>query len=63
MTASQSLPDHARLVAPRDQLALLDSQSVILPRRITPLRAWRRIMAQPLPGLALAFRIRDAISA
>ena len=30
---------------------------------MTPVEAWGRIMADPLPGLALAFRIRDAVSA
>lgn len=57
------IPARARLVAPRDALAFLDSQSVRLPCDVTPLEAWRRIMANPLPGLQLAFRIRDAISA
>lgn len=32
-------------------------------RDVQPLEAWNTIMAQPLPGLRLAFRIRDAISA
>lgn len=55
-------PDPA-LVAPRAQLAYHDAQSVTLPRSITALEAWNRIMASPLPGLRLAFRLRDAISA
>ena len=57
------IPAQAQLVAPRERLAFLDSQSVTLPLPITPLDAWRRIMANPLPGLGLAFRLRDAISA
>ncbi len=56
-------PATATLVAPRDQLAYLDSQSVALAEPLTALQAWQKIMATPLPGLGLAFRIRDAISA
>lgn len=51
------------LVAPRDRLAFLHEGRLDLPRPIGPVEVWRRIMADPLPGLALAFRIRDAISA
>lgn len=57
------LPAHVQLVAPIARLDFLDSQSITLPAPMTPLQAWRAIMAQPLPGLGLAFRIRDAISA
>lgn len=51
------------LVAPLPLLAYHDVQSVTLPQALTPLQAWNAIMAAPLPGMALAFRIRDAISA
>ncbi len=57
------LPRHAQLIAPRAALVYLDSQSVTLPAPITALEAWRRVMAKPLPGLGLAFWLRDAISA
>lgn len=57
------LPAHALLIAPRAELAYLDSQSVTLPAPITALEAWRLVMAQPLPGLRAAFWLRDAISA
>ncbi|MDZ4310963.1 MAG: DUF2867 domain-containing protein [Cypionkella sp.] len=57
------LPNHAQLIAPRAELAYLDSQSVELPAPITALQAWRLVMAKPLPGLGLAFKLRDAISA
>ena len=57
------LPPHAQLIAPRADLAYLDSQSVTLPAPITALEAWRRVMAKPLPGLRWAFWLRDAISA
>lgn len=56
-------PPHAQLVAPVADLAYLDCQSITLPAPITPLQAWRMVMAAPLPGMRLAFRIRDAISA
>lgn len=55
--------DRTDLVGPGDQLAFLNRQSIILPQPITALEAWRRIMARPLPGLGVAFALRDAISA
>ena len=51
------------ILAPRERLDFFDEAAVALPRPLTPFEAWRRIMADPLPGLGLAFRIRDAISA
>ena len=57
------LPRHAQLIAPRAALVYLDSQSVALPAPITALQAWRLVMAKPLPGMAWAFWLRDAISA
>lgn len=57
------LPPNAQLIAPQADLAYLDSQSVPLPAPITSIEAWRRVMAKPLPGLAWAFWLRDAISA
>jgi len=52
-----------RLVAPLGQLDYHAVQRVTLARRLDPVEAWNRIMADPLPGLKLAFRLRDAISA
>lgn len=40
-----------------------DAQSVRLPEPLTPLEAWNRIVADPLPGLGLAFWLREAVSA
>ncbi|MBC7737836.1 MAG: DUF2867 domain-containing protein [Candidatus Saccharibacteria bacterium] len=60
---SSAAHDRTDLVGPKDQLAFLNSQSVLLPQPITALEAWRRIMARPLPGLGIAFALRDAISA
>jgi Protein of unknown function (DUF2867) len=54
------IPD---LVAPHASLSYYDQQRIRLPRPITPVEAWTRIMANPLPLLGLAFRIRDAIAA
>lgn len=51
------------LVAPRDALDFFDQQSVRLSEPLMPLEAWARIMADPLPLIGLAFRVRDAISA
>jgi Protein of unknown function (DUF2867) len=58
-----TLPRDAQLVAPRDKLNYFDCQIVTLPHAVTALEAWRLVMARPLPGMKLAFRIRDAISA
>lgn len=63
MTPAVPAPVVPALVAARDQLAYFASQSVTLPLTIGPLEVWNRMMAAPLPGMALAFRIRDAISA
>ena len=53
----------ATLVAPRAALNFFDAQTVALPRPVTPLAAWNLLMAHPLPLMATAFRLRDAISA
>lgn len=46
----------------RARLDYFDSQSVTLPRALPPLEAWNQIMARPQPLMAIAFRLRDAIS-
>jgi hypothetical protein len=58
-----TLPRDAQLVAARDRLNYFDCQIVARPRPVTAIEAWRMVMARPLPGMALAFRIRDAVSA
>src|SRR3989338_11203901 len=60
---TMQLPAQVMLVAPRAQLAYLDCQSIRLPHPITPLQAWRKVMARPLPGMKTAFRLPDALSA
>lgn len=65
-----SRPDHhlldasgTRTLAPPGGLDFLHARSLELPAPMTPLQAWTALMAQPLPLIGLAFRIRDAISA
>ena len=56
-------PAQVELVAPRADLNFFDQQSVVVSTPMTPLEAWTRIMAEPLPFMATAFKLRDAISA
>lgn len=55
--------EDAELVAPKAELTYFDAQSLSLPRPMAALDAWNTIMAKPMPLLAFAFRVRDAISA
>lgn len=57
------LPENTQIIAQPGALTALDRQAAKLATPLTPLAAWRQIVAQPLPGLRLALRIRDAISA
>ncbi|MGI3166768.1 DUF2867 domain-containing protein [Pseudooceanicola sp. 200-1SW] len=57
------MPTDVPLVAPARALAYHHVARVTLAREMTPLQAWWAMQARPLPGLALAFRLRDAISA
>ncbi|WP_264210125.1 DUF2867 domain-containing protein [Leisingera thetidis] len=52
-----------QVLAAAAELDFLDTQSIVLPVQITPLEAWTMMHAQPLPGLRLAFWLRDAVSA
>ncbi|MEP1767924.1 MAG: DUF2867 domain-containing protein [Sulfitobacter sp.] len=56
-------PAQIELLAPRAQLDFFDQQSIVLPQSMTALEAWTHVMADPLPFLSLAFKIRDAIAA
>lgn len=56
-------PVQVELVAPRGALDFFDQQSVVVPDPLTPLEAWTRIMAEPVPFMGTAFKLRDAISA
>lgn len=51
-----------QVLAPKAQLDYFDSRSVKLMRPLTALEAWNTIMAQPVPGLKLAFAVRDTLS-
>lgn len=55
-------PAQVELVAPRDTLHFFDQQSVVLAEPLTPLEAWTQLMADPLPFIGVAFKVRDAIS-
>ena len=63
MARSVTPPPDADLVASPERLDFLDSQSLALTTPLTAVEAWNQVMERPLPLLALAFRIRDAISA
>lgn len=52
----------ADLVCPRPQTNFYDARSIDLPDRTTAIDAWNLAMREPLPGLKLAFRIRDIVS-
>jgi hypothetical protein len=60
---SAPIPDDAALVGPKDQLNFLHCASAELRQPMTALQAWDAVMSRPLPGLGLAFRLRDAVSA
>lgn len=52
-----------QIVAPKAELAFFDSQFTDLSHPVTPLEAWELMHRRPLPGMALAFWLRDHISA
>ncbi|WP_052248805.1 DUF2867 domain-containing protein [Leisingera sp. ANG-Vp] len=52
-----------QVLAPANELDFLDTQSVVLPKPLTPLEAWNLMHARPLPGMKLAFWLRDTVSA
>lgn len=51
-----------RVLEQVSSLDYFDSQSVDLPREVTPLEAWNLTMKDPRPLLRFAFYVRDAIS-
>ena len=53
----------SHILAAPSRLDFLDRQTIRLVRPTTALEAWNAVMARPLPLMALAFRIRDAVSA
>lgn len=52
----------ARLLAPAERCDFLDIARATLPGTWSALDLWNGMMARPVPGLGLAFRLRDAIS-
>lgn len=59
MTATNIEPP---LLGPRNTLDYFNQLSRDLPRSLTPLEAWNLMFATPLPGLSLAFAVRDRLS-
>ncbi|WP_323042006.1 DUF2867 domain-containing protein [Gemmobacter sp.] len=53
----------SHILADPPRLDFLDRQTLRLIRPMTALEAWNAVMARPLPLMALAFRLRDAVSA
>ncbi|MCB2129920.1 MAG: DUF2867 domain-containing protein [Rhodobacteraceae bacterium] len=51
-----------RVLGPASSLDYFDSQTVALPREVTPLEIWNLTMKDPRPVLRFAFSVRDAIS-
>jgi hypothetical protein len=61
--APASCPPGAVLVAPLADLSYLHQARKRLPGQITAAEAWPLLLQRPLPGLGLAFWLRDLISA
>lgn len=51
-----------RILAPIAELNYFDVQTKTLTTHHTALEAWNLMVARPLPGLKIAYRIRNAIS-
>lgn len=56
-------PSAARLLAPAECCDFRDTARITLPGDWNALDLWNAIMARLPPGLGLAFRLRDAVSA
>lgn len=61
--APPSYPQTARLLAPATECSFVHLARTTVPVSLDALGAWNAVMAQPLPLMGLAFRLRDAISA
>jgi Protein of unknown function (DUF2867) len=61
--APEGYPTGAVIVAPQAYLDFLHLGQATVPGQHTAAQVWSLAMARPLPGLKLAFRLRDAISA
>ena len=58
-----NLDENIQTLAPVSDLYYFDTQSVLIEKPLTALEAWNMAMANPLPLMGLAFKIRDAVSA
>ena len=59
---SEPLRDGATLIGPVSDVHYIDVRSLDLPRAFTPLEIWDRMMATGMPGLKLAFWLRDRLA-
>ncbi len=55
-------PSQSKTFGPTERLAYFDVRAVPLKRKVSALEAWDLTMSRPIPGMAFAFKIRDAIS-
>lgn len=60
--AALPIPPEARLLAPQSACDFVDCRGIWLPGEMSALQAWNAVMAEPIPGLALAFKLRDWVS-
>ena len=56
------LDENIQTLAPVSELYYFDTQSILIEKPLTALEAWNIAMANPLPLMGLAFKIRDAVS-
>lgn len=58
-----SLPNsNIRVLNPLQDLYYFDRQDTLLPKEMTALSVWNKVMSDPQPLLKFAFRIRDIVS-
>lgn len=60
MSLPAPIPPLADLVADPPDWVAVDSRS--LPRPMTAYQAWHALLTRPLPGMALAMRLRDRVA-
>lgn len=60
--APPSFPQGTLLIAPAERLDWVHVGRRLVPLTLTAPEVWTRVMSRPLPGMGLAFWLRDAIS-
>lgn len=58
----QDPPRKAQILGPVETLSYFDVRALPISCNLTAMQAWNIVMSRPLPGLGLAFKIRDAVS-